>query len=151
MNIALDSNLLLRWVQHAHPQQSVTKSAMKNLELGGHDLCLLPQNLHEFWVVATRPPNVNGLGKSGPETTSLIKQFRSAYQLFGDIPSILPEWLNLVSTYNVLGKQAHDARIAAAMAVHGITHILTFNGTDFARYPAVTALDPYAVAAGTLP
>ncbi len=28
----------------------------------------------------------------------------------------------------------HDARLTAAMLVHGLTHILTFNISDFARY-----------------
>jgi hypothetical protein len=51
----------------------------------------------------------------------------------------------------VLGKPAHDARIAAAMAVHGITHILAFNTVDFSRYHAVAAINPSAVVAGTLP
>ena len=151
MNVALDSNLLLRWVQQTHPQQVVALAAMTNLELSGHDLCLLPQNLYEFWVVATRPPGVNGLGKSGPEATALLSRFRSAFLLFGDVPTILPEWERLVAAHNVLGKQAHDARIAAAMRVHGVAHILTFNGPDFTRYPHVTVLDPYAVAAGTAP
>ena len=34
----------------------------------------------------------------------------------------------------------------AAMSVHGLTHVFTFNTTDFARYPGVTALDPSMVA-----
>lgn len=32
-----------------------------------------------------------------------------------------------------------------AMRVHGLTHLLTFNGTDFTRYPGITVLDPSAV------
>lgn len=35
-----------------------------------------------------------------------------------------------------------NARIAAALCVHSISRLLTFNTTDFARYPGVTALDP---------
>jgi predicted nucleic acid-binding protein len=69
MTIVLDSNFLLRWIQQGHPQQKLAETAMADLEAAGYDLCLLPQNLYEFWVVSTRPTNVNGLGKSGPETT----------------------------------------------------------------------------------
>jgi predicted nucleic acid-binding protein len=151
MNIVLDSNVLLRWVQQGHAQQLIAETAMATLEAAGHELCLLPQNLYEFWVVSTRPTHVNGLGKTGPETTVILKQLRVAYPLLGDVPAVFHEWENLVTTHNVLGKPAHDARIAAAMAVHGLTHILTFNTGDFARYPAVTALDPYAVVGGTVP
>jgi predicted nucleic acid-binding protein len=34
----------------------------------------------------------------------------------------------------VLGTKVHDARLVAAMNVHGIERILTFNTGDFARY-----------------
>jgi hypothetical protein len=44
----------------------------------------------------------------------------------------------------VSGVQVHDARLAAVMRVHGVTHILTFNPGDFARY-GVTAVAPQDV------
>jgi len=47
----------------------------------------------------------------------------------------------------VSGKQAHDARLAAAMLRHGLTHLLTFNIEDFKRYPSINILDPKVVAA----
>ena len=45
----------------------------------------------------------------------------------------------------VIGKNAHDARLVAAMRVHGVTHLLTFNDQDFARYTGITVLTPAAV------
>jgi hypothetical protein len=33
-------------------------------------------------------------------------------------------------------------RLVAAMLVHGITHILTFNTKDFARYSEIIAVNP---------
>jgi hypothetical protein len=42
----------------------------------------------------------------------------------------------------VSGVQVHDARIAAAMRVHGVTHLLTLNTGDFTRYPGITAVHP---------
>jgi hypothetical protein len=42
----------------------------------------------------------------------------------------------------VLGVKAHDARIVALMITHGLTHALTLNKTDFARYPEVVAVAP---------
>jgi hypothetical protein len=32
------------------------------------------------------------------------------------------------------------------MTVHPVTHLLTFNTADFARFPGITTLDPAAVA-----
>ena len=31
------------------------------------------------------------------------------------------------------GTNAYDARLAAAMLTHGVTHLLTFNAKDFRR------------------
>ena len=57
------------------------------------------------------------------------------------------EWENLVLNYQCRGKVAHDTRLVAAMTVHGLTSILTFNGADFARYPGILVLDPRTVVA----
>jgi predicted nucleic acid-binding protein len=51
-----------------------------------------------------------------------------------DSDDIYLEWRRLVVTHGVSGKKAHDARLVAAMTVNGITHILTFNADDFAKY-----------------
>jgi len=51
-----------------------------------------------------------------------------------------------------MGKPSHDARLVAAMLAHGVTHILTFNDTDFRRYAGITPVVPAAIAAGaTIP
>jgi hypothetical protein len=41
-----------------------------------------------------------------------------------------------------MGVNVHDARLVAAMIAHGVTHVLTANVKDFARYPTVTAVAP---------
>ncbi len=44
--------------------------------------------------------------------------------------------------YQVSGKSAHDARLVAAMHVHGLTSILTFDRTGFTRYAGVEIVHP---------
>jgi predicted nucleic acid-binding protein len=44
--------------------------------------------------------------------------------------------------YQVTGKPAHDARLVAAMHVHGISAILTFDRTGFSRYDGIEVIDP---------
>jgi len=58
---------------------------------------------------------------------------------------IYPEWERLVFTYSVKGVQVHDAKLVAAMCVHDLTHILTFNVDDFSRYPEIIAVHPATV------
>jgi predicted nucleic acid-binding protein len=44
--------------------------------------------------------------------------------------------------YRVSGVQVHDARLVAAMRVHGVRRILTFNTKDFARFDDIEAVHP---------
>jgi hypothetical protein len=44
------------------------------------------------------------------------------------------------------GKVALDAHYVAALRGPGLTRLLTLNDADFARFPAITVLDPTAVA-----
>ena len=46
----------------------------------------------------------------------------------------------------VSGKNVHDARMVAAMVVHGVESILTFNTQDFLRYGEIRVLDAMAIA-----
>lgn len=48
--------------------------------------------------------------------------------------------------HSVVGVKVHDARLVAAMHVHGLTHLLTLDDQDFARYPGVTVVHPHDVA-----
>ena len=50
-----------------------------------------------------------------------------------------------MTQYQARGKNAHDAHLVAAMMVHGIAQILTFNIADFQRYQSVTVLEPRQV------
>jgi predicted nucleic acid-binding protein len=151
MNIGTDSNILLRLAEPGHSQYSTALDALANLRNAGHEMCIFPQGIYEFWAVATRPISANGLGKSVAETTAIIANIRRDFTLLPDNPAILPEWLRLVTKHSVRGKPAHDACIVAALNVHAVTHILTFNVSDFQRYPNINALDPVGVAAGILP
>lgn len=53
--------------------------------------------------------------------------------------------------HRVSGKPAHDARLVAAMKVHGLTAILTFDRPGFTRYPGIEVVHPADVIAATGP
>ena len=44
------------------------------------------------------------------------------------------EWKRLVTQHEVRGAKVHDTRLVAAMNVHGIRRITTFNVGDFTRF-----------------
>jgi predicted nucleic acid-binding protein len=146
MNVLLDTNIPGRMAEAGHSQQQMAFDAVAALVRRGDAPCLVPQVLYEFWVVATRPLTANGLAFTPSQAQAEIGRLEALYPLFPDTPAIYTEWKNLVAVTQVVGRSAHDARLAAAMSVHGITHILTFNAGHFSRFPGITVLDPAVVA-----
>jgi hypothetical protein len=49
-----------------------------------------PQNIAEFWNVATRPAEINGLGFSVDEALQEIVNIESLLTLLPDTPAIYP-------------------------------------------------------------
>jgi predicted nucleic acid-binding protein len=148
MSVLLDTNILTRLAEPTHPQRATALKAVESLESAGRILHIVPQNLYEFWVVATRPATANGgLGLTVAEARAELESIRGSFVLLHDIPAVLSEWEKLVVAHDCKGKPAHDARLVAAMHVHGIAELLTFNGPDFGRYSGIAVLEPAAVAA----
>jgi predicted nucleic acid-binding protein len=153
MNVQLDTNILTLIAQPSHPRHDTAVAAVRQLESSAQTLRIVPQNLFEFWAVATRPVVSMGLGLTVAEAKAELDKIKKAFLLNLDPPSLLDEWERLFIAHECKGKVAHDTRIVAAMNLHGATALLTFNGADFARYPHIGVLDPEAVvaAAGALP
>jgi predicted nucleic acid-binding protein len=142
MPFLVDTNILLRSIDPSHPMNAIAVQALATLRGQGEQFCIVPQNLIEFWSVYTRPLERNGLGRTSEEAKVELAQLKTFFPLLLDVPAIYPEWERLVSAYAVRSVNVHDARLVAAMLVHGLTHILTFNTRDFVRYSEITAVDP---------
>ncbi|MDQ2950579.1 MAG: type II toxin-antitoxin system VapC family toxin [Acidobacteriota bacterium] len=138
----VDSNTLLRTLQPRSPQHETARGAIKTLRAQGQKLSITPQNLIEIWVVATRPHANNGLGMSTAAAAAELSRLKSLFTILAETPALFPVWESLVIQYKVSGKPAHDARLVAAMRVHGLTSILTFDKDDFARYPGIEVVHP---------
>ncbi len=128
-----------------HPSHEHASQAIISLVTNRHRLCIIPQNLIEFWNVATRPTDQNGLGWSVVETDIEVGRLEVVFELLPDAVSIYGEWRRLVTANAVLGKNVHDARIVAAMKVHEVTKLLTFNTKDFQRFSDIILIDPVSL------
>lgn len=142
MNYLVDSNVLLRHVEPKHPMYPEAVNAIAALLNAGEAVYVLPQNIAEFWNVCTRPLKNNGLGFTPAQTDAEVTRIESMLTVVPDNAAIYSEWRQLVVRYSVSGVQVHDARIAAAMKAHGITHLITFNPKDFTRYQSITLMTP---------
>ncbi len=140
-----DTNLLLRSASEGHPMQEQAIQSIATLRQQGARVWITPQNLVEFWAVATRPGERNGLGLTVEAANAELLRLTNLFPLLPDAPEIYIEWHRLVVEERVLGLQVYDARLVAVMRVYGVTHLLTFNVDDFRRYPGITVVHPQDV------
>lgn len=142
MRYLIDTNVLLRLAEPSHPMHAAAQNAINVLVTNGDELCVVLQNLIELWHVATRPTQYNGLGFTQAQVIAEIQRIERFFQLILDAPEIYAEWKRLVIAYTIEGKQVHDTRIVAALNVHQITRLLTFNKGDFKRFTGIVAVSP---------
>lgn len=148
MQILADTGILLRLFQSIDPRHLAVQRAVGILDARGDELFTASQNLAEFWNVCTRPSYARGgFGLSFGEAERRLGVIELGFRLLTELQPTYAIWRALIVAHSVQGKQVHDARLAALMASHGITHILTLNGGDFTRYPGLTVIDPAAIAA----
>lgn len=90
----------------------------------------------------TRPLARNGFGLTVSEADREVRVIESGMNLLPDSEAVYREWRRIVVQFSVSGVQVHDARLAATMYVHRVSHILTLNVSDFSRFSGLTALHP---------
>jgi predicted nucleic acid-binding protein len=135
MAYLLDTGILLRLVDVTDQHHEVVRSAVSALGRRQDNLYITTQNLAEFWNVATRPVTSNGLGASPAVTINLLERdVEPICAVLIERDSVYTELKRLVTKYNVVGKQVHDARLTAMMLVWQIESILTLNDRDFRRF-----------------
>lgn len=142
----LDSNGFLRLAEKNSSNRPIVLQALRKLRLDNHTICYTPQILAEFWNVCTRPASARGgFGLSVRQTERKIEIIQKHFQVLPDNLQTFLEWRKLVSDYQVIGVQVHDAKIAASMIIHKIDRLITFNEKDFKRFPMIKVITPASV------
>jgi predicted nucleic acid-binding protein len=147
MDVLADSGILLRLLEPTDPHHAIIDHAVRVLHARGDRIVIAPQNVAEFWNVCTRPATARGgYGLSIAETNRRLTIIEAVFAVLSESSTAYRLFRSLVMAHAVQGKQVHDARLVALMQAHGITHILTLNGSDFTRYPGITPIDPASIA-----
>ena len=144
-----DTNILIRVSQREDPNYGMIRAELTSLRATGATLCFTSQNLAEFWNVCKRPAPQNGYGLSIAETDRRAELIESSFTFLPDTEQVHTVWRRLVVVHSVMGVKVHDARLVAAMHVHGVAHLLTFDELDFMRFSEITVVHPRQLA--TLP
>ena len=143
MSYLLDTGILLRLPNRNDPEHHDVRRAMRVIKQTGDEMFTLTQNVAEFWSVCTRPASARGgYGLSIPETTRRLRLIERLVPVLAEPQNAYAAWKRLVTDHGVTGVQVHDTRLVACMYAHGISHILTLNGKDFARYAGITVAAP---------
>ena len=142
MRVLVDTNILLRSVQPNHPLCSQATYAVSKLIRQKDAVFFCAQNIAEFWNVATRPAERNGLGLSPEEALQEVSNIEKSLTLLPDVPAIYTAWKQIVTAHKVKGVKVYDARLAAIMNVYAVESVLTFNSVDFERFTNVRAIQP---------
>ena len=141
----VDTNVLLRIPKLSDPNHLAVDNAIAKLATQGTTLYFTHQNIAELWNTMTRPLSRNGFGLTVQDADREVALIESGMELLPDSAEVYREWRRIVVRYGVSGVQVHDARLAAAMYTHGISHILTLNESDFSRFERLTPIHPATV------
>lgn len=145
MKWLVDTSILVRLSDSASPLQTVCAQALTKLHSMSHSLFLCTQVMIEYHVVATRPLEVNGLGKTFTQSLNDLRRFRQIFTFLPEPQNIDQLWETLVNKYGIIGRQAHDTRLVAFAQSYGIPNLLTLNARHFGVYAEITVVTPDSV------
>ena len=141
--MAVDTSVLVGAIQTFDLElRGSARHALKSLYRRGEQMVCFPQNMVEFWSVAARPVKDKGLGLKLDQTDQYVDRFQTVIRLLPETPDVFAIWQMLVMVHRVGGVHVHDARIVAAMAVHRVSTILSFDRDDFRGYAGIAAVHP---------
>ena len=142
--ILLDTGILISVIDTARADHSICRELVERHP----SLAVCAQTCREFLAVSTRPTTANGLGMTSADACRNLEQLRCRISTLAEEKPLLPELLNLVKTYNLIGRGIHDAGIVAAAQAHRIKLLVTSDAQIFTRYaPEISVISPAEVMA----
>lgn len=132
--VFLDTNVLLTATTPARALHQAALSILNDWPGRGLQLCTSGQVVREYLVVATRPPEVNGLGLSTDDALFNASSFSRRVRLVAEGEATLRRLERIVRDHDCRGRQVHDAHIVATALAHGVSRLVTENTGDFRRF-----------------
>src|SRR5687768_7771319 len=106
--ILLDTNVLVRLTWSHDAQPGAARTAIETLFGRSERLIIFPQNLYEFYAVATRMQGApfagrNGLGMTPVQAAHWLRFFQRRFTLLFDRDELVGLWEALVESHDVTG------------------------------------------------
>jgi predicted nucleic acid-binding protein len=139
--IFIDTNVLVYASIASAPLHQHALQAILGHERSGIALWVSRQVLREYVAVVTRPQTFSQPIAAAMVATQ-IRAFEQRFRVADDTGGVTTALLFLMQQVALGGKQVHDANIVATMHVLGVTHLLTHNTADFARFAHLIVVMP---------
>lgn len=135
-SVFVDAGVLLRFTLSGMKDPKDEKRCKDHLKRyfeEGTELWISNQVIREFCVRATHS-RTYAKPLSGKQVVLKVESFPARFRILEETPAVRQKLLELLGTFNVQGKQIHDANHVATMLDNGIQAICTLNRKDFMRY-----------------
>jgi len=126
----IDTNVLIYSTVSGNPWHQEARDWLTALHEAGVTLCVTPQILRECLVVMTRG-TVFETDFTMDEVLTVLQALLQTLHVLDETTAVASALRELLRRYPVRGKRIHDANLVAAMQVHGITRLVTYNREDF--------------------
>ena len=132
-SLFIDTNILIYSIVRKMPLHQLSRSTLEKLLTKKISLWISTQVVQESLAVLTRPNQFAQIITSA-DATEAIQELLPNFQLAETTSAVTTRLLEIISIYDVKGKQVHDANIVATMQIYGLSNLLTANPNDFQRY-----------------
>lgn len=132
-SVFLDTNIVLRATVPTSADFRRIRAVLDTLIQNGAELWISRQVLREYAMNVTRA-QVFLTPVSHETAAALIRQLTEVFHVADETQAVSTQWVRLLETIPMGGKQVHDANIAATMIVYDIPALLTLNTVDFMRF-----------------
>jgi predicted nucleic acid-binding protein len=140
-SVFVDTNVLVYAQLNGSPFQSQAQAGLQQLHGSNSMMWVSRQVLREYLAAMTRSVALTG-SIALSSLVADIHYFSTQYQIAEDNSAVTAALLQLLSGILTGGKQVYDANIVATMQTYGITHLLTHNTADFARFASIVQIIP---------
>ena len=130
--VFVDTNVWIALAVHDHPFHEQATSTLVRLVAEHTQLFISGQILRECAGICTIG---RGLSRvlTWDEVTTALEVVLALSILLEENEASARMFMRLGATYQIQGRQVHDANIVAVMISRGLSHLLTFNPGDFRR------------------
>ncbi len=137
----IDTNIIIYAADGTSLYNQLAKQALLAARQQASELVISSQILREYLSTTTKSYLITGV----PSLSNILfnyNAFQNDFTVVFDSLRVVMNLSSLLQTIPMGGKQIYDANIVATIQAYSITHLLTHNVKDFARFAGLITVVP---------